>query len=335
MKKLLIIVLLVLFYSLLGASEIFDLPDLLSPHTMTIQGQDIYIAAKSQVFIYEYPNSLKKVFGKKGEGPGEFREYFDQGLLVSLEGNKICVCSNGRISFFNKDCTFINEKKTGIGHTYSAFKNGLVGMRFYTEDNFACNHIVLVDNNMKLVKNLQKKIHWFQPGKSIDPVNVHNPRYSVMGDSIYTEDPEGQIHIFNSTGNNIGVARADYQRVEVSEKDQAMYHEYYKNHKYYKDRYNELKHLIKFPKHFPPVKFFDCSDNNIYVLTFVRKDGANEFFIFDKTGKFKRKLFVKMKDIPLQEVNPLIRIANHKVFQLFEDQDEEIWQLFVTEIPNK
>jgi len=159
MKKLLIIVLIVLFYSLLGASEIYDLPDLMSPHTMTIDKKDIYIAAKSQVFIYEYPDKLKKIFSKKGEGPGEFREYFDERLLVSLEGN------------------------------------------------------------------------------------------------------------------------------------------------------------------------------NIYVLTFVRKNGANEFYIFDKTGKFIKKLFVKMKDIPLQEVNPLIRISSNKVFQLFEDQDKEIWQLHITEIP--
>jgi hypothetical protein len=70
-------------------------------------------------------------------------------------------------------------------------------------------------------------------------------------------------------------------------------------------------------------------------MTHVRTEGANEIYIFDETGKFLRKVFVKMKDIQLQEVNPLIRIANNKIYQLFESQDEEIWQLYVTHIPGE
>jgi len=335
MKKSLFIVLFLLVYCLVGAGEIFDMPDLMVPHTLTINGKDIYIAGRSQVFIYKYPNTLKKVFGKRGDGPGEFKEYSDQGLLVSLAENKICVCSEGRVSFFSMDGTFIEEKKTGLGHSYSAVNSGLVGIRYGNQGNFAYNFIVLVNRDMQSEKNLQKKKHWFQQGKTIDPVNVRNPRYCVMGDLIYAEDSQGQIHIFDNKGKSLGIAKAEYQRVEVSDKDQTMYHEYYKNHKYYKDRYHELKHMIKFPTYFPTLKFFDCSDNKIYVMTYVRKNQANEIYIFNKSGKFIRKIFVKMKDIPLQEIYPLIRIANNRVYQLFEEPDKEIWQLVVTKIPNK
>lgn len=334
-KRNLFIVLFFLFYCLSGAAKIYDMPDLMMPHTMTIEDKDIYVAERSRVFIYKYPNTLKKVFGKRGDGPGELKEYFDQGLTVSILGDKICVCSDGRVSFFNKDGTFVEEKRTGSGHTYSAIKNGFVGIRYGYIENFAYNFIVLVGNNMQTRKKLQKKKHWFQQSGKIDPVNVRNPRYCVMGDLIYTEDSNGHIYIHDGKGKNIGIAKADYQKVEVSVEDQNMYHEYYQNHKYYKDRYEDLKSLIKFPKYYPSLKFFDCSGNRIYVMTHVRKDGANKIYIFNKSGKFIRKVFVKMKDIILQEVDPLIRIANNKIYQLFENQDEEIWQLYVTQIPGE
>jgi len=57
----------------------------------------MYIGERSRIYIYQYPDKLVRAFGKKGEGPGEFREYFDQGLMVSLYKGNLCVESNRRV----------------------------------------------------------------------------------------------------------------------------------------------------------------------------------------------------------------------------------------------
>ena len=135
-----------------------------------------------------------------------------------------------------------------------------------------------------------------------------------MNENIYAEDPlSGEINIFNFDGKKIGMASGEYSQVKVMEKEQKEIHEYFKNHKYYKQDYHQLKHMIKFPKFFPPVKFFDCADNRIYVVSHLRKAGANEIFIFDKMGKFLKRTMLKMNDILSQEIFPLIRIANGKI----------------------
>ena len=44
---------------------------------------------------------------------------------------------------------------------------------------------------------------------------------------------------------------------------------------------------------------------------------------------------ISMRDINPQELLPLIRIANGRIYQIFEDPDNEAWTLEVTEIPAK
>ncbi len=295
MKKFIFLILVPVILIPVYAVNIYDMPDLADPHMFTVDKDDIYISERSRVYIYKYPDKLVRVFGKKGEGPGEFREYFDQGLMVSFFKGNLCVESNGRVSFFKKDGTFIGEKKTESGHAYSSVGDNFVGIRWGVIDNFSYNRIILKSSDMNMIKVLQKKKNWYQEGRDINPVDVRNPRYTIMKGKIYAECPEGAISIFDSNGKQIGKAKSEYSRVGVSEKDKEMYHEYYRTHKYYKERYHQLKHLIKFPKHYPPVKFFDSSDGFLYVMTHVRKEGKNEIYIYDAGGKYLKKIFVKMR----------------------------------------
>ena len=335
MKKLIFLIIIPVIFMQSYAAEVYDMPDLADPHLFTVDKDDIYISERSKIYIYKYPDKLVRVFGKKGEGPGEFREYFDQGLLITPFRGDLCIESNGRVSYFKKDGTFINEIKTGSGHMYTPVGNNFVAIRWGVIDNFAYNRIILKSSGMKMIKMLQMKKNWYQEGRDVNPVDVRNPRYTVMNRHIYAEAPDGSIHIYDASGKEAGIAKKDYTRVKVTEKDKEMYHEYYRTHKYYKERYHQLRHLIKFPKHYPPVKFFDSSGGSLYVMTHVRKNGKNEVYIYDEGGKFKRKVFIKMRDINKQELYPRIRFANNRIYQLLEDMDEEAWQLHITDIPSK
>ena len=300
---------------ILPSTEIHDLPDLADPHMMAINNNKLFVTELSRVYIYELPDKLIRVFGKKGEGPGEFKAFSDQGLMVSFVDDLFCVGSNGRVSYFREDGTFVKEKRTGGGHTYSALGDHFVALRWGMVDKFSYNRIILKDKDMGLVKVLEKKRNWYQEGKDINPVDVRNPRYVIMGGRIYAESQDGAIHIFDSSGRELGVAKNEYALVEVTSRDREQYHEYYRTHKYYKESYYNLKTLIKFPKYYPPVKFFDASDGFLYVMTHVRKDGKNEVYLYDAAGKYLRKSYIKMRDINRQELYPRIRIANNRVYQ--------------------
>ena len=157
MKIFLIIILFLSPVFLIPATNIYELPDLEFPHSIMVHGDNIYISGKSRVYIYQSPDRLKKIFGEKGEGPGEFKEFRDMGLTMNMVNNKIVVSSNGKISFFDNQANFIREIKSGTGHSYSPVKNNFVGIRYTAEEGIPCRSVALMDRNRQLIKNLQKK----------------------------------------------------------------------------------------------------------------------------------------------------------------------------------
>jgi hypothetical protein len=70
-------------------------------------------------------------------------------------------------------------------------------------------------------------------------------------------------------------------------------------------------------------------EEKIFVLTYNRKDGKNEFFIFDMDGKLLQKKF-----LPIQTLNGVspypYYIKNGSLYQLVENEDTEQWELQIT-----
>ena len=64
--------------------KIIPLPDLIQPHTMVVDKDQLFIRdSGSSIFIYSLSNfSLIKKFGKQGQGPGEFHDSPLTGCLV-------------------------------------------------------------------------------------------------------------------------------------------------------------------------------------------------------------------------------------------------------------
>jgi len=334
MKRIAAVTCLTILTAMLPAAHVHPLPEVDFPHSMCVDGNNLFVTGKSRIWRYRLPNQLVREFGKKGEGPGEFMEFTDMGLEVYSIKNQIAVASNGRLSWFSDNAEFVREIRTGGGLHFCPVNDHYVAIRIKTQAGRMVNVVTLFDRELQEVKALARKPYWFIPGEKIDPVNVRNPRFCVMNNRIYAEDhASGSIHIYDPAGNMLGSALAEYPRVAITPRDRQGYHEYYRSHKYYRDKYQQLKHLIQFPEYYPPVKFFDCADGHIYVFSHVRKNGANQLYVFDGTGKFQCRLMISMHDINPQELLPLIRVANNRIYQIFEDHDNEAWTLEVTEIP--
>jgi len=81
-----------------------------------------------------------------------------------------------------------------------------------------------------------------------------------------------------------------------------------------------------------PVIFFIYSDNSkVYIFTWKKPAEGLETFIYDPDGKFSGR-----KVLPIHFMNPVLfspfTIYENKIFQLIEDEENEIWRLKITEI---
>jgi hypothetical protein len=215
---------------------------------------------------------------------------------------------------------------------HQPIKGGYVGLNGITIDQTYYNEVTLFNSEFTVLKPLHRKKHWFQQGKKIDPINVRNPRFYSWKNRIYVEDQQaGVIRIFNNLGQEIGITKKQIQLLKVTPQHHAKYHEYYRTHPYYKDRYYRLKHLVKFPDHFPPIKYFDVADEFIYLFTYIKREGKLQLLIFNLEGKQVKETFLSMPEIDTQAIYPLIKVANKTIYQIIENDDEE-WELHMTAI---
>jgi hypothetical protein len=66
-------------------------------------------------------------------------------------------------------------------------------------------------------------------------------------------------------------------------------------------------------------------------MTFKKDGEKNEFYVFDTKGKLLEKIFIPL--INMDERSPYpFAIHKGKVYQLNENEDDETWELHVTEI---
>ena len=289
MKKFLLWMLAVVMVSssgLLPATEIIPLPDLVNPHTIKVDKTRLYITSSARILIYSIPQYTHiKTFGQEGMGPGEFNSYTDTGVQLDVQSDLIFVNSQNRVSYFNKSGKYLREKRTTKGWWHMPFKQGYIGLGNMREEGFLWRSVNIFDKDFNLIKRIGRKPHWFQPGKSIDPTDVRPPRFCVYKDRAYVENSKGVIDIFDVTGKHLFSTTHSIERRQVSEQDKQEYHEYYKTHRVYKTQYHNLKHLLKFPVHHPPIKHFEVTDDKIYLFTHVTRKGKSQLLIFDLNGQ--------------------------------------------------
>ena len=93
---------------------------------------------------------------------------------------------------------------------------------------------------------------------------------------------------------------------------------------------NLIKKSGYFPEYFP-ARAFVVADSKIYIPTYKKKAGKNEFVVYDTNGKLLKKVFLPFKDQTLLMPYPWT-VSSSKVYQLFDNEESEEWELLVTGI---
>jgi hypothetical protein len=328
-KKIFFLIILVFFMSNVYARKIVSLPDIFEPSSIVVDSNQIYIVEGTTIHIYSLEDfTLKKKFGRKGEGPQEFK---DDIWGIEVKPDYILVNSLNKVSFFTRDGDFLNEKINPTVLGGSMFKpvgNQFVGYSIERENKTFYVVYSIFDFKLKKSKELYRMKWMVQPGRKRKLFETF--WYGTLDNKIIIAREDGfTIDVFNSTGEKMFSIDQKYKNLKFTDFHKKKFLDFWKSS--YPETYEIRKTRTEFPKYFPAIKTCLIADKKIHVQTYKEKDKKTEFFIFDIDGKLLNKIL-----IPIVRKNPRedypYWIYNQKLYQLVYDLDKYVWELHITEV---
>ncbi|NIM14400.1 MAG: hypothetical protein GTO45_20395 [Candidatus Aminicenantes bacterium] len=326
----------------LGA-QVVPLPGLINPDSIMVDNHHIYITDREAIYIFSVVDfKLKTKFGKKGEGPKEFKinPTTVTKLLVDIQPHTdtIMVNSNNKVSFLTKDGKYLKEVQISSAGNLKQIGDHYVGYSISRKTKIWYLAINLYDSTFHKLKEIFRTEYYIQPNKKFNLVklgcgNARLAVYTVYNEKIFVEGVENVIHVFNKEGNDQYVIKLNYDRLKVSEKHKEEIRKdldiLYKG--------PIMQALIKkkgyFPEYFT-ARAFKIADNKIFIPTYKKQNGKNEFIILDLKGNIKKKIYLPFKDRTLLLAYPYA-IGGNRLYQLFENDETGEWELHITGFPGE
>jgi hypothetical protein len=302
-------------------------PEIMKPTSIAVDNNQLYICERSSIYLYSTTDfKLVKKFGRQGEGPGEFKN----GPILKVFPDYLLINSIGKVIYFTRDGEFLKEKKTTGPFTYMVFPLGenFVGLegKFNREAKKSSTAITLFDKDIKSIKVLAESERK-TPGRSgsIEMEITHDYLgHDVCGENVYIGETKNGFcfEVFNSKGDKLYRIDKEYEKLEVTDEYKKKFIEEMKEWSFYK----RLKDRVKFTcrKYFPAFSNFRINNKKIYVFTYKEKDEKPEVIIMDLKGNILKKTFLPDKGI--------FSIDNDRFYYLKENEEEEVWELFVESI---
>jgi hypothetical protein len=334
------------FASQADAGKVVPLIQLAKPNSITVDKNHVYITDQGTISIYSLKDfKLEKAFGKKGEGPGEFKLLPQDkiGLRIVVNNEYIMVNSMGRVSFFTKTGEFKDQFNLiepvqflkPLGTKFVGFKR----MRYDNILFIAINLYALKDTKPKGVrieKEIWRKEHYGQKNHidclrlamATKEESMRGALYQVYNNHVFVEGNNNEIHVFDDAGNKQYTIRHEYERIKVPDSFKQKVMAFFE--KRYPKIYRMARHQGKFPEYFP-VRYFHVADNKIYVLTFKNRDNKSEFYLLDVKGKFLKKIMVLFAEAEFLQAYPYT-INNGQLYQLQDNPDTGEWELHIHEV---
>lgn len=332
MKKMYAAALFLLLAGLLFGGKVATFPELLKPGTITVSGDECFITDGVKIYIYSLKDyKLKSQFGKKGEGPQEFRVDMAR-LTIEVQPGFILVNSEGKVSYFSRKGTFSKEFKVGaFAHWFKPVGKQFVGHSYRKDGKISYYTINTYDPDFKKIKEIYKVENIVQKGKTF--VLTRTLLFDSYKDwvLIYGKTGDMVIDIFDADGEFSHSIKQEYQPVKVTKDHQEEVFTFYKTHPVFKNLFEMIKKELVFPKYLPAVRSFIAVDGKIYVQTYKKKDGKGEFYVFDMKGKLLKTVMVpfSFNNIMLED---LYTVSSGKLYQLVENEETEKWDLHIIPI---
>lgn len=341
MTRIAAIILLMVLGPALLPGQGYNLEEIYNPEAILIDDSRIFINQGTDVFVYSKDKfNLLKKFGKSGEGPMEFvkspRPWIPS-LTIYDCGDNLLINSAYKVSFFTKDGEFIKEKKiSNFGRVLPLGEN-LVHIKMSSENKTRLVVSELLDKDFNNIKRICAYKFPAQSGKKRDPIlmarmSSYFDRYTYNGKFVFVSE-DCTLSIFDQSGNKLTSFRPDYTAVPIDNGMEKKLDDFFLADIRFKTPYaaDKSRGLLEFQDIMPLFKDYRISGAEIYVFSSFKKDGKYETFIYDLSGKFIKKTFLKIHDMDILTFYPFA-ISDHKIYQLVWNEEDEVSRLEISPI---
>jgi hypothetical protein len=324
---------------LVCAETVTQLSELRNPGSINIDGEKVYINDGPEVFIFKLKDfALIRRFGKRGEGPGEFKTYpnFNRGGVgVQVHPDYLLINSVGRVSFFSKTGEYIREIKNRVSLSRCVLlENQFAGFKLLVEGELENIYVTLYDQNFKKTRSI-RKILFYDRRHKLDPTQTFRiPSLVFEDEKVFFNDREGNIYIHDLLGNPVSKIKPlgpTGKVLALTEERKKRYIQTFKTDPRIRGGYENFKKIIEFPPFFPMLRTFRVSSKKIYVVTYREQKGLRELLIYDLKGNFIKQHYIGLDGLNAIEFYPFT-IKNNKIYQLIEDLEHEEWNIHVKAI---
>ncbi|MCK4890317.1 MAG: 6-bladed beta-propeller, partial [Candidatus Aminicenantes bacterium] len=278
------------------AASLGTLEGVLKPSIIDIHGDRLFVMDIEQVHVYSMKDmSLIKSFGKKGEGPGEYKIIPNFPLSLKAFDEFLIVESIDKLSHFTLEGKYIKEKrKLPLLVKISEIGKNYIGRRIIQpqDGSLSTSALKIYDSEFKEVKELYKQKFLQQgafPNLRLD-LGKDFLLYQVADNKIFVEksDKDFLIDVYDFKGNKLYEIKKDYKKIPITSddkknmiKDLEMDPDTQMVLKKYGFKWNEFSRNFKyeFPSHRPPIKSMEIDNNKIYISTFRTENNKVETIV--------------------------------------------------------
>ena len=329
-KVLFIFTMLALTFSLRSAQKIAVLPDLEKPITMALDGRHLCVLEMNSAYLFTSTNfKLLKKFGRKGEGPAEWK----LGFKIILYPDSIVINDLYKLLVFTRDGNLKYELRKRdialtfiwpVGKQYAGLKaNG------GTKKDELSYSILLLNKNLETLKELAVlKPSESKSNSSVRKIDAYwdYSNFQVYEDLIFVGDTTKGFYfeVFDSNGKLLYKIdkSGEVKRVPVTEK---MKNEFLEKNKNSDDiqigKMFGVKSKYTFPDYLPAFKQLYIEGGKIYAETYVTKADKTEVIVMDLKGNILKRVFLDLN-------GNCVMVFDNAFYYLRDNIDNDNWELF-------
>jgi hypothetical protein len=301
------------------------------PGQLLADNNHIYITDYPTVYIYSMTNfSLVNSFGKRGEGPQEFKQYINV-FFQDTPPDHLVVSSIGKVSFYSRDGKYIKEVKIPFGGwVFQPMGTKFLAHTLGGNAKEGYKTLNIYDPDFNKIKEIYRKEFFFDESIKKRVLFMENYRYWTYRNVVYVMAKEDFIiERFNAAGESLPPITQEYRREKCTEEHRKSVLDFFKRNARIRPVYERLKNRLVFPDYFRAIREIVLDNGKIYVLTYKRRDGKNEFYIFDLDGNLLQKTFMPIKTTNGVSPRPFT-VKNGKFYQLVDNEENENWEIHIT-----
>jgi hypothetical protein len=339
-KRMLMVIQMLLLSTVIFAAKVAVLPEVFHPYGFRVDNDRFFVTQEVTIFIYSTKDyKLIKQFGKEGEGPGEIlldRRTGNDEIGISIRPDYLIVNSVFKVLYFTKDGEYVKEYRiaeTG-GRMVEPLGNQFVGKTFNNKKGVLYHGVAIYDANLNGIKEIYHHKHGWQGSVAeFNPLTMEQAAFEICGDKIFVLDgTRSMIIAFNSKGEKLFTIIHNDDLVKFTDKHKEEMVQNYKLNPSWKVYYETRKRYFKFPVYFPPIRWYyiDPIEKKIYLETEKVENHKRKYILYDFNGKLIKTIMLPIEQIKV--LGNLTAFHGGKCYQLFENEETEVCELFITEV---